>query len=369
LAEQGLLKHQLGKGEVNHLADVLAQADSQFDSVHFKRYVFAKLEQLELKQRVHHIIDGLKQYLPSDFEQSAKVLFTFSEQWRQQTASNWGSFTVWPIVDYVAEVGLNDPERSLRLLKTLTPLFSAEFAIRPFIEQHFQVTYNELLKWADNESEHVRRLASEGIRPRLPWGKRLTRFVNEPAPILRILDKLKDDPSLYVRKSVANNLNDISKDNPEVVISLCSHWWPKATEQRKWVIRHGLRSLVKAGHPKVFPLLGYTENPSIDMCDFSVASQINLGESLIINCGFFARETQQIVLDYKISFMKANGRHSTKVFKWKNLSLAQGQEVLLRKEHSFKPLSTRRYYPGEHAIELLINGMPIAKSEFRLTMT
>jgi len=367
MAEPALLKHQLAEPEVAKLAQLLVMADSSIDADLFQKQASTGLEQLELKQRVQHIITILHQHLPSDFERAAKVLFKVSELWQQNTAAIWGSFTAWPLVDYVAEAGLQQPKLALTLLKTLTPLFSAEFAIRVFIETHFELTYKTILEWAEDENEHVRRLASEGMRPRLPWGKRLTGFCVDPTPIFAVLDKLKDDGSLYVRKSVANNLNDISKDNPALVIEHCQHWWSDATERRKWIIRHGLRSLVKAGKPEVFPLLGYTEYPKIAIKQFKLNTQhIKLGENISLSLELLSQQQQKIVIDYQILFRKANGQLSAKVFKWKNLDCGEGEVLSLNKLHSFKEISTRRYYSGMHKLALLVNGTVIETLDFEL---
>ncbi len=363
MAEQPLLKDQLAAEAVEQLVELLVAAGSAIDVVEFKRNALNGLEQLELKQRVQHLIKVLQQYLPSDFEQAAQILFRIGDIGQQRNSDEtWGSFTVWPVIDYVAEEGLEHPALSLKLLSALTPLFSAEFAVRPFIEQYFELSHSTMLKWTDDANPHIRRLASEGIRPRLPWGKRLQGLCKNPQPIFVILDKLKDDPSLYVRRSVANNLNDISKDNPDLVIEWCQKWLINATQERQWIIRHGLRSLIKAGRPEVFPLLGYTDKPKVKLSDFQLsANAINLGEQLTIQLTLLSEQSQRLVIDYKIYYMKANGQLSGKVFKWKNVDLAAKQTVSLTKQHSFKPISTRRYYAGQHAVEVLINGKPMDK--------
>jgi 3-methyladenine DNA glycosylase AlkC len=370
MAEQALLKNQLAEKEVAELASLLVKVETQFDTLSFEQQALTQLDTLELKQRVIHLIAVLKKHLPQEFEQAAAVLCKAAVIWHQQPQAVWGSFTAWPLVDYVAEVGLQQPELALTTLKKLTSLFSAEFAIRPFIEQHFELTYSKLLEWTQDENEHVRRLASEGMRPRLPWGKRLNAFCDDPRPILAVLEKLKDDNSLYVRKSVANNLNDISKDHPDKVIELCQRWWTDATTERCWIIRHGLRSLIKAGRTEVFPLLGYTEQPKLSSSQFSLSDErIHLGQALTMTVHLSSQQEQTFVLDYKVHFVKANGQLSSKVFKWKSITLAAGQTISLIKQHSFKPISTRRYYPGEHVIEILINGQAIASKPFNLFMT
>lgn len=369
MAEQTLLKDQLAGPEVAQLADQLIMAAPSIDIDGFRTKAMQGLDKLELKQRVQHIIAALHDYLPSEFENTATILLNIGDRYQQPDQASWGAFAAWPLIDYVAEAGINHPELALKVLKALTALFSSEFAIRPFIEQHFELTYKAMLQWAEDDNEHVRRLASEGIRPRLPWGKRLHNLCRDPSVIFPILEKLKDDENLYVRKSVANNLNDISKDNPDLVIECCQRWLSDATDERRWIIRHGLRSLIKAGRPEVFPLLGYSEQPAITIDEFSLsADTLKFGEMLTINVNLTSQQQQKLVLDYKVHYVKANGQLSAKVFKWKNLDLSEQQTVSLNKTHPFKAISTRRYYAGEHKVELLVNGKPVNEVVFELVI-
>lgn len=370
MSEQQLMKSGLGTNAVDRICAVLTDIIADFPVEKFREEALGELEQLELKQRVDYLIAVLANYLPEDFEETAEILLQVKQYW------DWGdtddalsSFAAWPLIDYVAAYGLNHPQQSLMVLKKLTSLFSAEFAIRPFIEQHFTLTYQMLLHWCDDDNEHVRRLACEGIRPRLPWGKRLTRLCDNPDAIFAIVEKLKDDSSLYVRKSVANNLNDISKDNPDKVIALCQQWNQDSSVKRDWIIKQALRSLVKQGREEVFPLLGYTVQPRLTVETFELNKQtIHIGSSLQIGILIHStiNQEQNVVIDYKIHHVKANGSMNAKVFKWKNSSLQAGQDLALTKIHSFKLLSTRKYYPGEHKVELLINGKPYAEQLFQL---
>ena len=232
-----------------------------------------------------------------------------------------------------------------------------------------------MLDWCHDSNEHVRRLASEGIRPRLPWGKQLPRYIAEPAPVIALLDNLKDDSTDYVRRSVANNLNDIAKDHPDLVIETCRRWLAEPEKgpgsDRNWIVRHATRTLVKAGHPQVFPLLGFTPDPKIDSTRIDLTSNsIKLGDSLQLSTVISsdATEKQSIVIDYAVHFMKANGKTAPKVFKWKNLHLAPGQTVSLEKKHPLKAITTRRYYAGAQSVELLINGIPVAETSFELSL-
>ena len=370
MSEQKLMKSGIGDEAVNRITAVLTDIIDDFPAQSFTKSALQGLDSLELKQRVNHLIKVLIQYLPTNFEQSAEILFQVKQHW------DWGSeddvlssFAAWPLIDYIAVAGIEQPTLALPLLKELTSLFSAEFAIRPFIEQHFELTYQTVLLWCDDHDEHVRRLASEGFRPRLPWASKLQSFCHDPSAILSLLERLKNDNSLYVRKSVANNLNDISKDNPAVVIQICRQWSENATKPRQWIIRHALRSLIKQGREEVFPLLGYSEQLELDVADFSLESKaVSLGDSLKIKACLRSKSTQlqKFVIDYKIHHVKANGTSSAKVFKWKNSSLQAQQEITLIKFHSFKFITTRKYYTGQHHVELLINGKSYGLLAFEL---
>ncbi len=372
MSEQQLMKEGLGADSIARIANVLSTIIDGFPSQSFKEVALSGLDTLELKQRVDHLIAVLAKFLPPDFQSAAIILLQVKQHW------DWGdendalsSFAAWPLIDYVAVYGLEEPELALPVLKELTSMFSAEFAIRPFITQHYKLTYQQALLWCNDNDEHVRRLASEGFRPRLPWGIRLNQFCDDPKAIFPILEQLKDDPSLYVRKSVANNLNDISKDNPGDVIKICQRWGGNASIERQFVIRQALRTLVKSGRPEVFPLLGYTVDPKIELRELSFnKNRIKLGDVLefSVELESKSKQMQSMVLDYKVHHIKANGTTTAKVFKWKNITLQPNEKILLKKSHSFKLIATRKYYAGMHSIELQINGNSLTKIDFELVI-
>lgn len=367
-----LLKERLGKGAIIQISQALSAVVDDFPAQQFIIDANAGLDKLELKQRVDYLIVILGNYLPDNFANTSLILIALKNHWLSlQADEDSYEFSAWPLVDYVAIYGLEQPAVALKVLCTLTPLFSAEFAIRPFIEQHFELTYIQLLKWCNNPDEHIRRLASEGIRPRLPWGKQLKQFCDDPSAIFPILELLKDDESLYVRRSVANNLNDISKDHPDKVVALCQQWLDGATVERQWVVRHALRSLIKKGHPAVFPLLGYADNPEVEIITFELTgTTLQFGQEVGLSACLLStsNKPQKWVVDYKIHYVKANGRTTTKVFKWKNIELQPHQKISLAKMHPFKLISTRQYYAGTHTIELMINGQSYASEKFYLNI-
>ncbi|MBK6757546.1 MAG: DNA alkylation repair protein [Moraxellaceae bacterium] len=255
-----LLKERLADDAIAQIACVFSKIKPNFASQDFIHQAQSGIHKLELKARVYYLIDVLAQYLPSDFAQTALLLQQVPQHWSAYNTQDNYSFAAWPIIDYVAVYGLNHPDLALQTLKILTPLFTAEFAIRPFLQHHFDLTYGYLQAWAKDENHHVRRLASEGCRPRLPWGQRVPYLMSNHQQIMTILEQFKDDSSDYVQRSVANNLNDISKDYPEKVIGVAQRWLAnEPTVHRQWIIKHATRGLVKAGHSDALALLGYSQ--------------------------------------------------------------------------------------------------------------
>lgn len=369
MAEQTLLKDQLGFAAIAELCQRITAVFPEFDGQGFEDKALKGLTQLELKARVSHIIDALAVFLPTGFCETARILEQLANNWlSHQPERNWTSYAAWPVIDFVSVYGLAYPQRAFALLEKLTPLFTAEFAIRPFLHQHFELSYEQMLHWAEHKNEHVRRLASEGLRPRLPWASQLQSLRQDPTPLWPLLNKLKADPSLYVRRSVANNLNDISKDHPEQVLAVCKRWQQDKNKDTDWVIRHGLRTLVKVGAKAVYPLLGFSEVPKLLDTTLRLSTDnVAMGEALAFSFEFESEQVQSLVIDYRIHFVRANGTHGAKVFKWKNIRLQAHEKQRLNKHHSFKPISTRRYYPGTHSVDVLINGETVARAEFELT--
>ena len=368
-----LMKNGLGLPAVKRISYALAKTaalEKTFDEVAFIQAATSPLESLELKQRVQHLIDVLHQFLPQGFEQAVECLLQLPSVWDKGDEDDpLRGFAAWPIIDYVAEHGVNHPQLALPALRELTHLFSAEFAIRPFLLAHPELCHEHFSRWVKDESEHVRRLVSEGSRPRLPWGIQLKPYVKDPSDNLRWLGVLKNDDSLYVRRSVANHLNDISKDHPQVVLDVCNAWYAKSDANVKWVIKHATRTLVKAGHPDVFALLGHSKEVKIkDLALTLSTDQLVLGDGLEFELSLVsaAKQTQSLVVDFALHFMKASGKTSPKVFKWKTLNLEAGQSVSLQKKHAIKAITTRRYYTGTQTLEVLVNGQPVAQASFFL---
>ncbi|MGD8584973.1 MAG: DNA alkylation repair protein [Chloroflexota bacterium] len=318
-----------------------------------------------LMDRMRHVTTVLHDGLPADYRQAAALLIEAAPRLAG------GGFIDMVPCDYAAVYGLDDLDASIPLLEEATKLTSAEFAVRPFIEKYPERMMAQMLAWAGHEHPGVRRLASEGCRPRLPWGMRLYDLVEDPAPILPILEKLKHDPEESVRRSVANNLNDISKDHPEVVLDLLRRWnaVEAGDQEIQWITGQALRTLVKAGDARALELLGYPADPQIAVRQVQVAPQrVAIGEAVTLTYELESTgETDQnLMVDYVVYLLRANGQQTAKVFKHKKITLAPGQVALIEKKQSFRPVTTRKYYPGPQAIAPQINGRLFERVEFEL---
>ena len=364
-----LLKYRLGAAAVQHIAHTLSRIMPNFAVSSFVDDSVAGLDERELKQRVSYLIDMLARYLPADFAQAAAILQQVPRHWQARTEPGDYGFAAWPLIDYVSVHGLHEPELALQTLAELTPLFTAEYAIRPFWQQHFDLSYRYAQQWTTHDNPHVRRLASEGCRSRLPWGSRVPQLIQQPDIILPILAALKDDDSEYVRRSVANNLNDISKDYPDKVLALAQRWLAdEPSMHRQWIIKHATRGLVKAGHPDIFVLLGYSAKVSLEQAHVALdKTTVHMNDSITLNFRFFLAQPQSLVIDYALHLPRANGKTSVKVFKWQSGELAAGEHPLSR-SYTFKALTTRRYYAGQHAFEVLVNGQSYGKIGFDLVL-
>ncbi|MGO0993631.1 DNA alkylation repair protein [Clostridioides difficile] len=224
----------------------------------------------------------------------------------------------------------------------------------------------QMRKWSKHKSEHVRRLASEGCRPQLPWGQAISKFKKDPTPVLPILEQLKTDTSTYVQKSVANNLNDISKTHPDLVISIAKDWYGK-NKSTNWIVKHGCRTLLKKGNRDVLALFGYDDTTSINIQDFTLeTTSIFIGENLTFSFKILAKKATKTRLEYGIDYMKSNGKRNRKIFKISEVSLKENEKKSYMKKHSFADVSVRKHYPGIHSIAIIINGIEKDKLDFEL---
>lgn len=367
---ESAFKNWINEDVVKKMARSLVKVAPGFNTRKFLE-VSRELAPLELKARVRLLRQKLRELLPQNYPEALAILM---QSMRDDTLKG---FALWPYADFIENYGLEHRDLSLKALYELTQRFTSEFAVRPYIQKYPRETLKQLEKWATDSNYHVRRWVSEGTRPRLPWGLRLQELVRDPSPTIPLLEKLKYDSELYVRKSVANHLNDISKDHPEKVVALLKKWVEEAPQVHRakiqWIVRHALRSLLKAGDPKALKLLGYGPQAKVKVSSLHLKKKtVRIGENLEfafeVKCGQKSGGCpQSLMIDYVIYHRKANGNLSPKVFKLRTVKLPPKGSVKVEKKHSFKPVTTRVYYPGSHAIEIQINGQKYVRAEFKLT--
>ncbi|MFT5432331.1 MAG: 3-methyladenine DNA glycosylase AlkC [Myxococcota bacterium] len=335
------------------------------------------LDALELKARSNHIAAVLAQHLPDDWSQAVEILVASlgtphdpdSKEKTPDDGAGITGFMVMAMCETVVLRGMKHHPESMHALHALTQRFSSEFAIRPFLIEHPEATLATLDKWVTDPSLHVRRLVSEGTRPRLPWGIQLRAFVADPTPAIALLERLKDDDSEYVRRSVANHLGDIAKDHPKLAVEVASAWMDLGSRRRVKLVKHGLRWLIKQGDKGALTVLGFGEASVTATLTVNPLSAVVGGAlELCAEVTSTATTSQALLIDYAVHHVKSDGKRTPKVFKWKTATPGPDETTSLKKKHSFKPVTTRRYYAGTHAIELLVNGASVALVEFQLSL-
>ena len=336
----------------------------------FRQFVFKDdWNELELKQRMSRLSDAMKLILPDDFILAARLT---RELISKLAADGFavGGFEYMFIPEYIEKNGLAHLDISLAALQHITQYTSCEFAIRPFILENQKRSMEFMLSCSMHQHPNVRRFASEGCRARLPWAMALESFKQNASPIIPILENLKSDNSLFVRKSVANNLNDISKDHPELALRMAKKWIGNNAETN-WIVKHGMRTLLKSGHSEAMALFGYAGSGAFTIEQSKVTTPtVPFGEYLKFQFNLKNRTAkEQIVrLEYAIHFLKSNGLQNKKIFKISERKLKGKETIFLQKTHAIKPISTRKYYPGEHGLSLIVNGVEFEKHDFLLHM-
>lgn len=371
------LKNFYSRDLVAAMGDHLKRVHPAFDVAGFIHAATTGLDALELKERAAQIRDALNRFLPSDLENAIEVMLASLHPDDSVELSTVGmdadGIRGWAVMPMSDLVGLRCAEAfdtALMAQKEMTKRFSSEFGIRYLILQDQDRAMAEITRWADDDNYHVRRLASEGTRPRLPWAMQLPAFIADPGPSLPILEKLKNDPTEYVRRSVANHLNDIAKDNADTTARVCAKWMQNATPHRKKLIRHALRTLIKQGHPLALETLGFGA-AEIELSPLRIQTPVvQFGEALEFESVIrsTANRKQQLAIDFIVHWRKANGETAPKVFKLKTLTLEPGERISVSKRHPIRPITTRRYYPGLQAVELQVNGKAFGRHDFELVM-
>lgn len=354
---------------VIELAESIQKNYDDFQKEAFCDTINTQINDLNFGERSQLITYNLQKFLPQNFPDAVNILLeSLPEEIQTEELTGFDRFIIMPQTAFVSKYGLEHYDLSMKVLYEMTKRFTAEGDIRIFIQKFPAKTLAILEEWAEDENCHVRRLVSEGTRPRLPLGMRLKQFQQDPKPVLKLLEKLKEDPVLYVRRSVANNLNDIAKDNPKAVTDTLKVWKQIQNEGTQWLIKHALRTLLKQGNSEALALLGY-ETLGIELSSITLKKdKIKIGEELVFNFDIESRasEIQNLMIDYIIYYQKANGKQSPKVFKLSKKELAPNQTLSFEKKHSFKPISTRKHYVGIHSISLQINGQEFEKVDFEL---
>lgn len=371
MPEKFLLKDLLfNKPKIGQIAEELHRSYPSFQKKQFVQKVISKFPELELKARIVWIAECLKQYLPVDYREAVRVIINSlpSPNNPELSDNDFGEFIHAPYGEYIARYGCNKKDLSFSLdaLYQLTMRFSAEDAIRYFINAFPNETLKTVLKWSKDSHYHVRRLCSEGTRPKLPWSQK----INIPATAtIPILDNLFTDPTRYVVRSVANHINDISKTDPELAIDTLSRW--KQTEKQEpgemeYLIRHALRSLVKNGNQKALNLLGVSHEADVRIFNFKLPAKVEMNSALEFSFTIQAKEDAHIIADYILFFQNKSGKlNGQKVFKLKRLSLTKGESTVLTKRHLLREqMTTRKLFRGKHEIVIQVNGKSLGKKQF-----
>lgn len=368
--EHGLKRHFTGDA-ARLLGGLLRRELPGFDVEGYAAEVDRRIPGLELKDRVLVLAEGLRDRLPADYPAAvAALLGILGDELGEDEGMFNASWFLMPVARFVEEYGLDDPGVSLPAIREITRRHTGEYAVRPYVERHRERTMAAVAGWARDPSANVRRLASEGIRPRLPWARALQCFVDDPAPVLEVLEPLRSDPSAYVRRSVANNLNDIARDHPEAVLDTAVRWSRESpTPATEWIVRHALRVLVKKGDQRALALLGTTGGEHIRVHAMRVRPQtLQLGGAVSVQVELQNTDAARhsITVDYVVHHVRRNGRSIPKVFKLATVDLAPGQRCVLEKTHRVREVTTRAYYPGEHRVDVQVNGLALASDAFEL---
>ena len=356
---------------VARLAKHLRAADPKFNQRGFKKRALSRFPELELKERIAWLVAVLEAYLPERFEAAVAVLDAALPPPLDpsKTDDDFGEF-IWIVPgEYVARHGCSEAHLGLSLdfLREATKRFSSENAIRPFLASYPEQTMAFVRDCAVHPNYHVRRLASEGIRPFLPWAPRVEIPAKE---IVGVLDVLHADPTRYVTRSVANTLNDLSKLDPELVLRTLKRWRRQkrqAQPELDFVTRHSLRTLTKKDHVGALALLGYPANARVRVTNVEASDRVELGGRYEFRATLTSGERQKLLVALRLYYLKANGEHAPKVFAVKDVEVSKGERVEILKRQPFKAITTRTLYPGVHKAELVVNGRVVASHEFNFS--
>jgi 3-methyladenine DNA glycosylase AlkC len=373
MEEKFSLKDYLfNKEKVEKIAGEIKAVYPQFDKSKFVKTVVDRFPELELSGRIKWISENLRNFLPSDYQNATTILLKSlpPENDRSKTDNDFGDFIYGPYSDFVAQYGCNknDLQFSLYALKEMTSRFTAEDSIRYFINAFPDETMAEILKWSRDSHYQIRRLASEGTRPKLPWSQKIK---TKPVQAIPILDNLYFDNTRYVTRSVANHMNDISKIEPDLVFKTLSRWQKSEKLNQKemdYIINQSLRTLIKQGNPQAIKFLNFSTDPKVKFSDFVIKiDPVKIGDYLEFSFKLTAQKDERLLIDYIIHFQNKTGNgHNKKVFKLKIVSMKKGQTLEITKKHRIYHMSTRRINPGSHKLEIQINGNRVGEKTFNV---
>jgi len=338
------------------------------DRIFTDRVFSADWLQLELKGRIRRISTLLEKLLPGTYERQLHAIVTTV---RLMLARPPGKHSIEYLFlpDFVEQFGTSHPELSLDAMEEITQFITCEFAIRPFLLKDQGAVLRRMMRWTKHAHPAVRRLASEGCRPRLPWGTGVPALKKDPSPILPILEALKEDSSDSVRRSVANNLNDIAKDHPLLVVGIARQWKGQS-EHTDWILRHGCRTLLRLADPDIFALFGLQQDVCCSVTELHLHSKtVRIGEILEFSFMLIpgAPFPVRLRIDYIIYYRKSGGRHGIKIFRIGERQFEPGRSRSFKRKQSFADMTTRRHYPGTHRLAISVNGKEMSSIEFEVT--
>jgi 3-methyladenine DNA glycosylase AlkC len=378
------LKDQFGTEMVHRAGDTIAAVYTGFDRPGFVACALDGFEELELTPRCHHIADAMARFLPGDRERAINILVdslgvelpNCDPDDAPSTGDTFvddhplSAFFYLPHGYFVADHGGDHFDAAMRANYEITKRATSEFSIRTPLRDHTEATLAVLAQWTGDPNVHVRRLVSEGTRTRLPWSFRLKTLQANPSPVIALLEELKDDPVEYVRRSVANNLNDLAKDHPDLVVDVARRWWTDGDTNRRRLVRHGLRTLIKAGNPEALDVLGFGADSPAEIRAVSIEpATVAIGDKVRLELAVHNPTAKScgVLVDLRVHFVKANGSTSAKVFKGAELHLEPGGSGVVRKTISVAQHTTRKHYAGEHRVEVLMNGVAQPVGSFTVT--
>lgn len=356
---------------VNDLSDRIKKVYPIFDKEGFRNFINPKLPSLTYSERLNLIVEAQEKFLPKDFSKAAEIVV-------QSLLGAYGSdeldgamtrFIVCTKAVYISNNGLDHFDISMNALYEITKRLTAEWGVRAFFIKYPEKTLAIFKKWAKDKDPHVRRLVSEGSRPYLPWGKKLVQFEKDPKPTLELLELLKNDPSEYVRRSVANHLNDHAKKHPDLVVDTLKRWQSESSDKNRMrLIKHATRTLLKQGHAGALELLGYKKGAKVTVKNLVGDKKVKVGEYLNFSFDLqsIGKKKQPLMIDYVIYYQKKDGSLSPKVFKLTTKDLGAGVELSFTKKQSFKVITTRKFHLGLHRLAIQVNGEELAIVDFEL---